>query len=261
MIPLNFYLFWAGAKLSYLRYLTFKTLRHFHPESEIVLYTASEYNKSVHSWGSEKQDFESDNGQIDYIDELPKINVDIKRIKYVYKDACPVFQSDLARWIMLKENGGFYLDTDQIILKSFSTLPLDKEFIYCRYNEVQCGDYLPTGVLGLEKESPIADMALEEVAKGYSPNNYNSSGPFMMRSLIKKIDLSRSFKAPFHYFYPINSSKDVGRIYDGRVVDNLGAYSLHWFGGHPLSQEFNKKYTEDFAKTSKDFISMSIRGI
>lgn len=258
-IPLKFGLFWAGGKLSYLRYLTFATLRHFHPDALITLCVSKEYDKSVHNWGSEKQDFESDKLE-DYTDKLKDIKVNVVDIKAIGSPSyCPILQADLFRWIWMKENGGFYLDTDQIVVESFDSLPLDNEFIYCRYMEPQCGDYLPTGVLGLEKGSKIADISLEEVSRGYSPNNYNSSGPFMMRRMVNRIDLSRSFNAPFNYFYPINTSINVWRIYDNKFRQDEDSICVHWFGGHPLSQEFNNKYTEEFAKTSNDWISKFIR--
>jgi hypothetical protein len=266
-IELKFGLFWAGAKLSYLRYLTFASLRHFHPNAPIYLYVATEYDKNAHKWGREEQDFIGDQKYIgdqkrDYLEKLKDIDVTITEIKAVGNPLfCPILQADLFRWAWMKDNGGFYLDTDQIVLKSFETLPLDKEFIYCRYMEPQCGDYIPTGALGMEKDSPIADIAIDSVLKAYSPNNYNSSGPFMMRYAINRISLSRSINAPFYYFYPIHTSNDVWKLYEGKFGGHPEAYCVHWFGGHPLSQQFNKSYTEDFAKSSKDYLSVTLRNI
>lgn len=256
MIPLQFVLFWAGAKLSYLRFLTFKSLRHFHPEAKISLYISHEFNKKANKWGVESQDFQKESEGKDYIEELGKIDVDVQNLRYVGDPSfCPVFQADIFRWLWMRDNGGFYLDTDQIILKSFETLPLEKEFIYCRYNEVQCGDYFPIGVLGLEKRSKIGDIILNQSITSYNPFNYNSSGPFMMRIAIRQVDLSRSFNAPFMYFYPVNSSINVDRIYSGRIILTDESYALHWYGGSPTSQEFNKNYTEELAKKSRDTIS------
>lgn len=260
-IPLQFGLFWSGSKLSYLRYLTFASLRHFHPKSDISLYVSMEFNKGIHSWGREQQDFESD-FEKDYLEELPKINVNVIPIQAIgSSDYCPILQSDLFRWVWMRDNGGFYLDTDQIVMRSFDSLPLDNEFIYCRYMEPQCGDYCPTGVLGLEKDSKLADIAIATVMDSYSPTNYNSSGPFMLRKMMSKIHVPRSFKSPSQYFYPIHTSNDVWKIYEGIINPSWETYCLHWFGGHPMSQEFNKKYTEEFSKTSKDFISKYVRSI
>jgi hypothetical protein len=259
MIPLSFCLFWAGDTLSYLRYLTFKTLRCHHPEAKIKLYLTKEFNNSSHNWANESQDFEKKLDIKNYLNKLDDINVEVIKVKYIGKpDLCGILQADIARWLMLKE-GGFYLDTDQIILKSFDTLPLNNEFIYSRYNEVQCGDYLPTGVIGLENDSKIPDIAVKEVLESYSPMNYNSSGPFMMRKLINKIDLSRAFNTPYEYFYPINTSSRVGDIYTGRYIPNNESYALHWYGGHKMSQLFNMNYSEEMARTSGDSISKIIR--
>jgi len=262
MIPLQFVLFWCGAKLSYLRYLTFKSLRHFHPDSKIELYVAEEYNANIHKWGSEKQDFEiKDENSKDYIDELPKLGIVVNRVKCIGSpEYCAILQADLFRWIWMRDGkGGFYLDTDQIITKSFSGLNLDNEFIYSRYMEPQCGDYLPVGVLGMEGGSKIADIVLDTIAKCYSANNYNSSGPFAMREAIKKINLARSFNTPSYYFYPVHSSMNVNKIYDGSFSLDDRSFALHWYGGHRLSQEFNSKYSEEFAKSSKDTISRFVR--
>lgn len=258
-IELRFGLFWSGAKLSYLRYLTFASLRRWHPDADIDLFVSMESNKNVHSWHGEKQDFERDSDD-DYMEELSKIGVKVTPIKAIgSSDYCPILQADLFRWIWMRDNGGFYLDTDQIVLRSFETLPLNNEYIYSRYMEPQCGDYCPTGVLGMEKGSNIAQIALNEITQVYSPNNYNSSGPFMLRKAMSKMDLSRSYNTPFHYFYPIHTSNDVVKLYEGRFACNPESYCVHWFGGHPITQEFNKKYTKSFASTSNDWISKYIR--
>lgn len=260
MIPLQFILFWSGTSLSYLRYLTFKSLRHFHPNAKIYLFHSDRSNSKRNNWLHERQDFQKGIDGKNYIDDLMDLDVEIIKADYYGSpDWCPVFQSDIFRWEWMKENGGFYLDTDQIILKSFDSLPLESEFIYCRYMEKQCGDYLPIGVLGLEKGSPISDIAITMAKKIYTPENYNSSGPFMMRYAIGFMNLSNAFNAPYEYFYPVNSSADVWKIYNGDFNPSKGSYSVHWFGGHPNSQKFNKEYTEEFAKTSNDSISVFAR--
>jgi hypothetical protein len=75
------------------------------------------------------------------------------------------------------------------------------------------------------------------------------------------MNLKRSFNAPYQYFYPINSSADVGQIYSGKFNPPVDSYALHFFGGHPLTQKFNQQYDEDFAKKSMDTISVLARKI
>jgi hypothetical protein len=259
MINLNFGLFWSGAPLSYLRYLTFKSLRHFHPKSRIQLFVALKNKKSGHNWvGGEKQDFLGEPTK-DYIGNLMELGVEIVRID-MFDKFTPNYQSDFFRWWWLNQNGGFYLDTDQIILKPFNKLDREKDFIYSEYVAPSCGIYTPVGVVGAKKGSQVVKWIKDVLPKYYQPNDYNSLGPFMLRSVIhsKKWE-DKLYNTPSDYFYPICDSSMVGQIYDGSFVPPKEAFALHWFGGHPLSQKFNSKYTEEFAKNSDDSISTFLR--
>ena len=261
MIPLQFSLFWAGGGLPYLRYLTFKSLRHFHPKAKIELYIPQNFTTKNHNWSVEKQDFEKPYIGKDYLEELSKLNVDIMRVDHIGNPETElIFQADLFRWLWLRENGGYYADTDQLFLNSFENLPAESEFIYCNFRESQCGDYWPVGLLGIEKGSELANVIIAVLLKIYTPDNYNSSGPTTFKAASRFMNLSRSFNAPYQYFDPINSSADVGKIYDGSFNPPPEALSAHWFGGSPLSQKFNDHYTEEFAKTSNDTISRLARG-
>ena len=105
---------------------------------------------------------------------------------------------------------------------------------------------------------------MKEVLANYSPNNYNSSGPFAFVRMARKYDLDKDYNSinvPSYYFYPINTSSLVENIYYGKYVPNNESYAMHWYGGHPMSQQFNKLYTEDKAKISNDSISKIMREI
>ena len=259
MIDLKFGLFWSGSKLSYLRYLTFKTLRHFHPESEIELFISDTCKKDGYKWSCEKQDFEEDIDGDDYTERLADIDVKVIRGDF-FGQYPPNFQSDFFRWWWLKNNGGFYLDTDQIILKSFSELPLDNDLIYSGYVARSCGFYTPVGCIGASKASEMVEWIMQLLPQFYNPDNYNSLGPFMFRDMLR----SRRWKDKMYnahpsIFYPVPDSYLVPHIYDGTIQPFPNSLSLHWFGGHEASQEFNKKYTEEMAKESNDTISRFLR--
>ena len=257
-IQLKFGLFWSGAPLSYLRYLTFKSLSHFHPDSDITLYTTDVFSKSGYRWGDEKQDFEGKGKVIDYTSKLKDIGVNIEKFDQFGKYP-PNYQSDFFRWWFLKNNSGFYMDTDQIVLRSFETLPLDSNIIFSAYNAQSCGFYTPVGVIGADN-SEMVDWIDKLLPQFYDPNNYNSLGPFMLRTVLKMREWKdKMFNAPSNYFYPIPDSYLVPHIFDGNVELNGDEFALHWFGGHPASQEFNNKYTEEFAETSNDTISSFVR--
>jgi mannosyltransferase OCH1-like enzyme len=262
MISLNFGLWWSGAKLSYLRYLTFKTLRHFHPHSRIQLFTNNKYNENNDQKVS--QEFNNDDAiKRDYFNELEKLDVEIVRVNYFSKFA-PNHQSDFFRWWHLKENGGFYLDTDQIILKSFKGLPLKQyNFIYSSYKVnsplAPSGTYSPVGVLGATKDSKILKHIACILPDYLNEEIYDSIGPDMFRDVIQKIDMSQGFNAPSKYFYLATIGDQTKGIYSGKMELSNENYALHWFGGYNDSQKFNRKYTEEFAKSSDDTISRFLR--
>jgi len=260
MIPLNFALFFSGNKLSYLRYLTFKTLRHFHPNSVITLYTTNTYSTTGHNWVVEKQDFENvaDIESIDYFSKLVDLDIKIQKMGFSnnINEANPVVQSDLFRWWFLNEIGGIYLDTDQIILKSFDTLNLNTPLLYVYDKQT---NYAPVGVLGGTNESNIINYVINNFNMFYDKNDYNSTGPCMFIRVLNLFRNEPVYNAPREFFYPIIESGYVIKIYDGSLELNDTNYALHWFGGHPKSQLFNNKYTEDFAKVSNDTISRFLR--
>ena len=151
------------------------------------------------------------------------------------------------------------MDTDQIILRSFEDLPRDYELIYSCYKAVSCGIYAPVGCIGANRPH-IVDFTYDIMHKFYDKNNYNSLGPFMFVYVLNMKPWGNIINLEPAYFYPIPESYLVQDIYKGKVkFDNSRSYSAHWFGGHPESQNFNNKYTEDFAKTSKDSISVFLR--
>jgi len=264
MIPLNFGLFWSGENLSYLRYLTFKTLRHFHPHDRIRLFLSKKYTKNV-KWNREKQDFQNKaNDSKDYLPELDKIGVETVKDFDMFYDLPPNYASDVFRyWFLRNHGGGIYLDCDQIILQSFTKLPLETNgFIYCGYE-----GYYPVGVLCGSDNHPIVRIMDKNIRKHINLNNYNSAGPYAMAQLMnvikeKKLEkemLLDSLNVPSICFYPVKYSDQIVAVYEGKFNIPKESMALHWWGGLPASQKFNNKYTEEFAKTSNDNISQWLR--
>ena len=135
MIPLNFGLWWSGAKLSYLRYLTFKSLRYFHPHSRIQLFTCKQFSKE-NSGISDQEFLLPCHITKDYTPMLRELGVEVVNVNNLafLSKLLPYQQADAYRWFFLRDQGGIYLDPDQIILKSFKGLPLNKyKFIFTLY--------------------------------------------------------------------------------------------------------------------------------
>jgi hypothetical protein len=257
MIDLKFGLFWSGSKLSYLRYLTFKSLRHYHPDAEVELYTTDKFKKDGYKWNIERQDFELEDEGKNYMEDLSDLGVKIYSGR-CFEDYAPNYQSDFFRWWWLSNNSGFYLDTDQIILRSFETLPRDSQLIYSGYKAKSCGYYTPVGVIGADKPK-IVDTINKLLPQFYVAENYNSLGPFMFKHILEINKWDGLENVPSHYFYPLPESYMMSEAYQGDFTLAEDSYAFHWFGGLPLSQKFNTLYDEEVAKRSKDTISRTLR--
>ena len=176
----------------------------------------------------------------------------------------PYQQADAYRWFFLRDQGGIYLDPDQIILKSFKGLPLNKyKFIYSSYRVASIylpsGEFNPIGVLCGETTSKIVNYVCKCVINYKKDKSYDAMGVLMMADVLKKIDLTEAYNAPSNYFYPIPVGDHMEKLYNGKMKIGKESYAVHWYGGHSPSQEFNRKYTEEFAKKSTDSISVFLR--
>ena len=260
MISLNFGLFWSGGDISYLRYLTLASLRKFHPDSQIDLYMSKEFLNDGVKWGCEKQDFQYDQcEQHVSIEDIEKLDVNIKSFD-AFENYTPNYQSDFFRWWWLKEHGGFYLDMDQIILKSFAELDLDYDLITTRYKLSWGAAYYPVGVLGAVKTSEIVDYANDMLVKYYNPNDYNSLGPWGFRSVYNlKTWRDKVHFTPSQYFYPIPESQYMPVAYENSIKLPEDVFAFHWYGGLPQSQEFNRIFTREFAEAHDDTVSNIVR--
>jgi len=265
MISLNFGLFWSGAPLSYLRYLTFKSLRHFHPHSRIQLFTSKHFAKDDNAGIHEQEFLNPTSIKKDYMNKLEELGVEIVDVNLkALADCYPHQQADIYRWIYLRNHGGIYLDPDQIILRSFKSIPLqDYNFLYSSYkvdSPFMLGDkFCPIGVLGADTKSEVVVHVSQNILNYKEEGNYNALGVIMMEDVINKIDMSEGFNAPPQYFYPAPICDRIEKAYSGKMEIEKDNYSLHWFGGYSPSQKFNQKYTEEFAQTSEDTISKFLR--
>lgn len=246
MIPKTAFFFWTqGTPLTYLRFLTLVTFRKHHPDWQIFL--CNPQPGSFKTWsGPEQQDFLSKSDGIDYITkckELEVIFLDYKK----HSDKAPVHTADFFRWDALYNNGGWFFDLDQIFLKNFDDL--------CSYDFVFDGsDNFYIGVIGLAQGCEIGKYIYENMSRAYNPAYYCCTGPWYMRALLKypgdqlfkTIESKyKTFYAPIDYFYPLNSSDDVQKLYNDNINISSNAYAIHWFGGHPESQKYNKLVTEE----------------
>jgi len=124
------------------------------------------------------------------------------------------------------------------------------------------------GVLGASKDSIVPktiNQKQTEILEGGSVKGYNELGNLFLNKCFQeewyKNLKEKHFISGPEYFYPIETSPEVYLLYQGKIkiAELENNYAVHWYGGHPLSQEFNAKYTEAFARESMDSISVYCR--
>jgi len=141
------------------------------------------------------------------------------------------FASDVARLIVVYENGGLYFDTDVEIIKNFDTLLNNKVFFGFENN-----NFVNSGQgFGAEKEHPFIKEHIDEYKNEVFLNEdgtYNMLGcPIVATRLLKKrglvlngceqvVDGVRIY--PADYFNPYDSIT-------GKLAKTENTYSIHWY--------------------------------
>lgn len=262
----NFY--WnTETPLSFLRYLTLATFRHHHPGWKMNLWTSASNRANVWAGDHEKQDFQSYTGK-NYLDELTDLDVQVIPFNYqIAEGLAPNYISDIARFRTI-DDGGWFFDLDQIFCRPFDDL-CSNDFV------TGCGGdgSMYCGVLGASPHSGVPSLVnrnqVARLARSNSVSMYGELGNVFLHKLSKTDEWKnatageRHLITDYHYFYPVKSSGEVSLVYDGKieVPQSTNNYALHWYGGHPLSQQFNAKYTAEFAAGSTDSISVYCRKI
>jgi 2-O-methyltransferase len=268
----NFY--WnIETPLSYLRYLTIVTFKYFHPEWVINLWVSPSDTKSITEWTTTRntltQDFQKKSNGKNYLNNVIGLGVNILQFDDRLCSVLPPnYISDIARFKTLFD-GGWFFDLDQIFTRNFDDL--------CNYDFVTGVGYMKEyalnglincGVIGASKNSVVPKVINEkqmEILKNSSVKGYNELGNLFLNKCFKEDWYNnlneKHFISSMDYFYPVSTSHEVYLLYEGKMkIDELeNNYAVHWYGGHPLSQEFNSKYTEKFALTSTDSISVYCR--
>ena len=260
MIPKIAYFYWSkGTPLSYLRYLTVKTFRKLHPDWTINFCHSSA--GICKKWdGGESQEFLSTNSKdVDYISMLADLNVNI--IDYTkHNDKAPNFISDFFRWDILSQTGGWYFDVDQIFIKNIDSL--------CTHDFVVDGSPSSfVGVVGAEKNSEITKYINNMIITRYNPSFYNCIGPWLLNQLLHNpgdhtlktmLKQHNTLLAPRDMFYPVHPD-NINDLFEKTIEVPENSYCIHWFGGHPTSQKYNKLITED--NTIKNTITKYVDNI
>jgi hypothetical protein len=156
-------------------------------------------------------------------------------VKEAYKLKKWAFVADFIRLKVLYENGGIYLDTDMMVVKSFDELlsnecffgAEDREFISCgiigsKKNDVFIKECLSKyETINVYNEINWGQITIPRIITDTFRKNYNFLMPFD-----KKIEQDRIVIYPFSYFYPLpyGNKEDVNNYKKYITIDSFAVH-------------------------------------
>ena len=182
----------------------------------------------VASWKQMNPDFE--------IQEWNELNFPIEQFPFVsrmYNEQKWAFAADYARLQILSEHGGFYLDTDMLLLQTLT--PLTEAS--CVLGEEEKG-VISAGMIGAVPNHPFIQKCLNF----YDANpNELLTIPRVLSQVYEKYNDKASITIyPPQAFYPFDS--DHIKEWRGQDLgpEVIGVHLWHYSWGHPLNRFFKK---------------------
>lgn len=259
MLPKHIYFYWGNEKMSFLRYMTFKSFRHHNPDWEMTLVKRREpLPRRDYGW-TEKQDFMFEQEE-DYSDRLEELDVYIEYIEDSFPniaelDLSDVHTSDILAWYILAYRGGVVSDTDIVFTKPFDWERYkDVQFGICSFEKLPAPDYMPVSFM-ISQRNEIHELIYETAVERYDIGSYESAGtPAILEAVgnfenIKKLfpeynvvrlpsTLVFNFAEKFRFtYYSIMLFSQ--NHYNNLDEDTIG---LHWYAGE--NQRYNRLYKE-----------------
>lgn len=185
-----------------------------------------EITKCIESWKKTCPDFE--------IKEWNEINFPFETFPFasrMYNEKKWAFVSDYARLHVLESEGGFYLDTDMLLLSSLSPLAEKK----CVLGEESIG-MISAGMIGAEAHHPFIKLCRDF----YDNNALETITIPRVLSQVYALyaDKSSITVYPPQTFYPFDSEHI--QEYKGQDLGptTIGVHLWHYSWGHPLNKLF-----------------------
>tara|TARA_B100001113_G_scaffold352929_1_gene355642 strand:- start:728 stop:2368 length:1641 start_codon:yes stop_codon:yes gene_type:complete len=278
----NFY--WGSDKMSFLRYLTIYSFKKMNPDWSIHLYVPKNISKEI-TWLTKGADthHKIDNLEYDGEDYYEKLleDVALKVIKvdfsksFITENAPEPHKSDLLTWQVLSTKGGLWCDMDIIFNRSMTSLrenfgDPNTDTITSYDYRVRENDGSPTKPIGFLMSSGNNIFFKKHVAeskKSYKDTQYQSIGTNVVKRVSNTFEACKTkfFRNKFQNLDPDSvyhfHFQKINEIYkESKEVPN-NFIGLHWYGGHPTSQEFNKKINHTNYKDFNNTIGNVIKEV
>ncbi len=157
----------------------------------------------------------------------------------MYKEKKFAFVADYVRLVALLEDGGIYLDTDMLLLKSLDNL-LDTSLLLGKESEA----YISCGMIGATPHHPF----IEAMRKKYDDMKELRPNPVIMTELYNTMNPTDTKVLAPHVFYPFDTHHIHN--YKGQTLeaDVYGVHLWNYSWGHPLNKFFKKIGVYRFGK-------------
>jgi len=275
MLPKVAYFYWGSEVMSFLRYMTFKSFRHYHPDWEMVLIKRRvPLAKEDYKWG-ETQDFMFAPLD-DYSDRLSELNVSMECLEDSYPeiatmDLSDVHTSDILAWSILGHRGGVISDTDIVYT---STLDYERfkdlDFGIVCFKDKPKANYMPVSFM-ISQPNEICKDVYDKATKVVKKTVYESAGtPALIKTVKSFDDMKLKYpdlkveKLPSKIVFPW-SEEHLWRTYAGFAFEqnqfddlNEDTIGIHWYAGAIGNQKYNRAYTEGTYKNFDSTISKAI---
>lgn len=271
VIPRRMSFFWTGP-MSWMRYLTLYTFRLHNPTWQIYLY---EPNSECidKDWKEYQQPQAEDNRHydgVDYSHMLSELNI-VRRSIDMVEGLSPAQACDIFQWELLAGEGGFYADMDILWMNSLDEVYediKDDDVVFCLENVV-----LAIGFMASKSKCDLFQKIVCEALDRCEThvNKYQGYGTDLLYDVAfdgmgrhgcdigiqalnafrKKHPSLNIVSVPDEVVYPFDWTEPT-IIFNQELPAPKDSVGIHWFGGAPISQEWNKKLTE---KTWEEYSS------
>lgn len=217
------HLYWSGKILPYMRYLTLLTLCRHNPDKMVILYTG---NQEMVRFNTNEQGY--DVYANDYTHLLKELPIEIKDIatlplpnKVLQYNA--IHTSDILRWFVLSQYGGYWSDMDIYYLKPVPVYNTDVTI--CRQSTHSIGFLYGKqyNTYHTQMYNRCVNLDTEEY-QGYGADILNKMKDSEIPCTYTNIPLTTVY--PYSY-------NNMDKLYGGGILkipdDTVG---IHWYAGN-----------------------------
>jgi len=265
MIPKRIFFYWGNEKMSWMRYMTLFSFAKYNPDFKITLYYNTQLNTEK-TWNNHNEQDFFKYKQKNYIDEIKKLNVEIKEWEIpqeilssdFYKIITPSQLSNMFKFHMLAKEGGIYSDMDILYHRSLSDWL--KQINDNNYDTGICQTcHLSIGFLFSAGNNDFYGDIFKNNIKSFHSKNYQSAGVLNIYNLykvgpakvleeaIRKYPNLKFYNIPMNLVYPYNSTQITYAFSHDIDPETLPEETIgyHWYAGHPICQKHNNEINKN----------------